>query len=342
MSSRKKISIKDVSEMAGVSVSAVSAVLNNKVGISIRVGEKTKDKIRKVANELGYVPNPAAQNLVSGRSHIVSVFTYEAIFPFTLENEFYRFLLGIEKQSEISGYDLLLLTNRKFRDNKSIQNEASLNRLKLGDGGILLGIEKQSETIKRLIDEGFPLVFIGRRDISDRPINIVSYNYKSIIEKLVNLAIEYGHSNSVYLRLNENSEPYDDRQKAINSILHKNSKLKNETQIIEENDSFISIIQNFINSGVTIFFVERISLALQLEDVFNELELKIGEDISIILFEDQWLPSNFNWTSWSNSRHTIGMQALNLLDLIITKKIEGHKTILIDPEINYGETLKKI
>ncbi len=55
------ISIREVAHEAGVSVTTVSYVLNNKGNIS----EETRQRVLQAAEELGYVPNAAARSLVS-------------------------------------------------------------------------------------------------------------------------------------------------------------------------------------------------------------------------------------------------------------------------------------
>ena len=54
-----KITIRDVSEKAGVSISTVHQALNGKKG----VGEETRKRIQSIADELGYQPNPMASSL---------------------------------------------------------------------------------------------------------------------------------------------------------------------------------------------------------------------------------------------------------------------------------------
>ena len=337
---KKKISIKDVANEAGVSPSAVSAVLNNKVGKGIRVGKENQDKIRKAADQLGYLPNPAAQNLVSGISNILSVFSYEAAFPFAAESEFYEFLLGIEKKAEKTGFDILLLTNKNRSD--STHETIDLNRLKLGDGGILIGIERHTEILLRLIDDGFPLVFIGRRDMDGREVNMVNFDYGSVIRQLVALSLEKGHRSCCYLRYNENQEPYADRQKALDSsyqlygrdfcdkLLLNNGRLDGE-----------AILQK-LSAGITLFYLERKEIAIQLSDFCYEKGLSIGEDFSAVLLEDQWFRSDINWTSWSNERASLGMLAVELLQDIIAGRVESPCSRKIIPKIEKGSTLRNI
>ena len=53
------MNIYDVSEKAGVSIATVSRVINGNTNVS----EKTKQKVLKVMNEIGYTPNVFARGL---------------------------------------------------------------------------------------------------------------------------------------------------------------------------------------------------------------------------------------------------------------------------------------
>ncbi|MDA3955761.1 LacI family DNA-binding transcriptional regulator [Oceanispirochaeta sp.] len=338
---KKKTSIKDVARYAGVSPSTVSAVVNNNVGKGIRVGKETQEKIRKAVKDLGYMPSPAAQSLVTGISHIISVFTYEAAFPFAAESEFYSFLLGIEKKAEITGFDLLLITNKKFRTETDRQEQVDLNRLKLGDGGILIGIKRHTETLLRLIDDGFPLVFIGRRDMMGRKVNMVNYDYDSIIFELVKYSYNLGHKKVSYIRKLGNQEPYEDRQKALNTSMDYWPELSCRTIILE--DSLTSMdIEACMSQGITLFFLERKSLAIRLQELCNEMGLTLGEDISAVLLEDQWFSSDIQWTCWSNVRDELGKMSVALLNDIISAVSNEPITRRIVPDLVKGETIRSI
>ena len=67
-SKKKRARLSDVAKRAGVSESTASVVLNNRVGVSIRVSEATQEKIWQAARVLGYVANPMAQSLAGGRT----------------------------------------------------------------------------------------------------------------------------------------------------------------------------------------------------------------------------------------------------------------------------------
>ena len=64
----RRVSIKDVAREAGVSVTTVSHALNDKG----RLNHETRRRVREVASQLGYRPNPAARSLVSGRTGLIA------------------------------------------------------------------------------------------------------------------------------------------------------------------------------------------------------------------------------------------------------------------------------
>ncbi|MGF1452407.1 MAG: LacI family DNA-binding transcriptional regulator [Opitutales bacterium] len=59
----ERVTLKDIAQRAGVSVSAVSLALSGKGNIS----KQQQERIRKLADELGYVPNPLLASLASKR-----------------------------------------------------------------------------------------------------------------------------------------------------------------------------------------------------------------------------------------------------------------------------------
>ena len=63
------VTIKDVAEAAGVSISTVSKVLNGHYSIS----EKTVQRVRGIMREMNYYPNANAQSFASGSSHAMTL-----------------------------------------------------------------------------------------------------------------------------------------------------------------------------------------------------------------------------------------------------------------------------
>lgn len=68
MSPGKRVTIREVADAAGVSPAAVSYALRG-----IQVSDETQERVRKVAEEMGYEANPIARALASGRTRMVGI-----------------------------------------------------------------------------------------------------------------------------------------------------------------------------------------------------------------------------------------------------------------------------
>lgn len=93
------VTIKDVAEQCGLSVTTVSLVLNNKPN---RISEKTKEKIIKTAEELHYRPNQIAVSMVTKRTHTIGL-----ILPDVSNLYFSELAKAIEEESALQGYTVL-------------------------------------------------------------------------------------------------------------------------------------------------------------------------------------------------------------------------------------------
>ncbi|MFI9170267.1 LacI family DNA-binding transcriptional regulator [Streptomyces lincolnensis] len=88
----------DVAAKAGVSRALVSIVFRNQPGAS----EETRQRVLRVADEIGYRPDSAARLLARGRSRTIGVM-------FTVHQTFHTDLIeGIYPEAERLGYDVLL------------------------------------------------------------------------------------------------------------------------------------------------------------------------------------------------------------------------------------------
>ena len=68
------VTLKDIAEKAGVSSMTVSRVMNGKTGA---VSQATSERIRKIAQEMGYVPNSSARALASRSSRLITAILQE-------------------------------------------------------------------------------------------------------------------------------------------------------------------------------------------------------------------------------------------------------------------------
>ncbi|MFI6478207.1 LacI family DNA-binding transcriptional regulator [Nonomuraea sp. NPDC050663] len=189
---RRRVTQQDVARAANVSIAVVSTVVNGKSD-TLRVSEQTRARVMQAIHDLQYVPNVAAQSLAGGRNRIIGAFTYQRLFPWESGDFYYDFLLGIEEEAEKTGHHLLLFTGaRNEAGERSIFNR-NTNVLEVADGSILVGGRIDGEEIRRLAEEGYPFVMIGRRNAAGENVSWVAADYAAATEDVVDRLHGLGH-----------------------------------------------------------------------------------------------------------------------------------------------------
>jgi DNA-binding LacI/PurR family transcriptional regulator len=189
---RRRVTQQDVARAANVSTAVVSTVVNNKAD-TLRVSEQTRERVWQVIRDLQYVPNAAAQSLAGGRNRIIGAFTYHRMFPLDSGDFYYEFLLGIEEEAEQTGHHLLLFTGARNEANERSVFSRNTNVLELADGAILLGGRINDDEIRRLAEDGYPFVLIGRRDAAGPSVSWVAADYAAATQMVVDRLHELGH-----------------------------------------------------------------------------------------------------------------------------------------------------
>jgi DNA-binding LacI/PurR family transcriptional regulator len=188
----RRVTQSDVARAANVSTAIVSTVVNNKAD-SIRVSDQTRARVWQAIRDLNYVPNVAAQNLAGGRNRIIGAFTYQRLFPWESRDFYYEFLLGIEEEAEEVGHNLLLFTGARNEAGERSIFGRNTNMLRLADGAILVGGRIDRDEIRRLVEDRYPFVMIGRHDFAGPEISWVAADYAGGTEAVVDRLYSRGH-----------------------------------------------------------------------------------------------------------------------------------------------------
>ena len=99
--------IKDVAAKSGVSKTTVSVILNQSPA-SARVSRQTQDRVKLVAEQLGYRPNWRARALSNQRTHTIGVL-YTPPMPLIVRGNYEGIMIGINQVLHKEGYHLLLV-----------------------------------------------------------------------------------------------------------------------------------------------------------------------------------------------------------------------------------------
>jgi LacI family transcriptional regulator len=184
MPRRLKLTMDDVARAAHVSKQTVSAVVNNKSGIS----EKTRERIRKIMIRLDYQPN-----LLAGSLRGQSSFTVGVLIP-SITNPFYPELVrGIEDEAQRRGYSLFLC-NSDENPEKELEYVQLLRRHRIA-GLIAATIQVRPawiEALKNLAAQRVPVVVLGASRPSENVIHIAVDDVEGFVKATSHL-LDLGH-----------------------------------------------------------------------------------------------------------------------------------------------------
>ncbi|GIH99974.1 LacI family DNA-binding transcriptional regulator [Planobispora takensis] len=157
-----KVTIAEVAQRAGVSKGSVSLAMNDKPGVSAA----TREKILRVAKELGWLPNQAARSLSSASTQVnnIGLVIARPARMLGLEPFYMEFISGIESVLAERSHSLLL---RLVRDvEEEIEVHDGWGRSKQISGSIVVDFTVDDPRVPALRASRLPVVAVGHPDLT--------------------------------------------------------------------------------------------------------------------------------------------------------------------------------
>ncbi|MEU5096526.1 LacI family DNA-binding transcriptional regulator [Streptomyces sp. NPDC020996] len=152
-----RATLRTIAELAGVHVSTVSRVLNGTMGTGVRMaGRETADRIRRIAEEVGYTPNPHATSLRTQRSNLVGV-----LVPQLVDMVLATIYEGIEEACAASGFSAFVANTGDDPVAQRQRTEMVLARRV--DGMIFGDAHVDGRFLNEVAGRGVPFVLVSRR-----------------------------------------------------------------------------------------------------------------------------------------------------------------------------------
>lgn len=175
--------LNDVAERAGVSVTTISRMLNNRVPVS----QETRDAIIKAMEELDYQPNELARSLFKKNSQMIGLIIASANNYF-----FCKVIDRVEHYVSLYGYKMLLcLSNNKKQNEIAYFNMLKANQV----AGVILASNTQD--LERYLSFNAPLITFDRM-LSPHVPSVSSDNYNGGVLAAKHL-LEKGCKRPAYL-----------------------------------------------------------------------------------------------------------------------------------------------
>ena len=156
---KHRVSLKDIAQQLGVSIATVSRALHG----SPEIGKEMQAKVKELARQLNYRPNPFAQSLRHEAPRVIGV-----VVPNLVTHYFASVLDGIEMEARSEGYSVISANSHESREDeqRAIDNFNSLHV-----EGIIACLAQETTDyshFEEISDMGIPLVFFARTCLSDR------------------------------------------------------------------------------------------------------------------------------------------------------------------------------
>lgn len=266
--------IKDVAEIAGVTVTTVSRVLNNRGYI----GENTRKKVYDAMQKLNYRPNEMARSLLRKKSNLIGLIIPTVAHPFFSELTNY-----IEYYAYKLGYKILLCNS--YQD--SVKEKEYIMMLKSNQvDGIIMG--SHTLEIDEYLNLNLPIVAIDRMFSKSIPF-ITSDNYSGGV-LATNLLIDKGCKKLAHISGFLGLEtPANDRYKAFVDVVTK----RNIENVILETK--LGILENYEEIVYKLFeehpdidgiFASSDMIGISVIKVARELGKEIPKDLKVVGYDD--------------------------------------------------------
>ncbi|MEH6943585.1 LacI family DNA-binding transcriptional regulator [Bacillus sp. JJ722] len=266
--------LKDVAKKANVSLSTVSYALND----SSRITEATKEKVRKAAQELGYVPNGVAKSLKRQKSEIISLFISGYKGPV-----FGQLIQGIQDVVNEKGYELIV--NASY-------NEHRLLKEKHFDGALVLNHRIDDELVHEVASSQMPLVALDRFTVENPYISSVLIDNTQGISLAMEYLMQKKFTKIGFAGRNTTGLDGLERFDAYKGMLRKYDLPLVDNFVYDghyEKEAAYNELDTVIKNGVEVpeaIVCANDEMALGIIDALIENGYRVPNDVSIIGFDD--------------------------------------------------------
>ena len=273
------VKISDIAEKANVSITAVSLALNNKPG----VGEETKKRILKIAEEYNYIKTTKTSKNSSIR--LMRIVKHGHTINRDHDIFLSHYIDNISDAGKSYNCDVQVVSCLMNEADTKIQSFYSENV----SGVIIIGTELITDDIKKLQDNPIPVVFIDTHFSEINSDFITMDNYSAVNSILCHL-LENNHKQISMVSSHFNVENFRHRERAFYFFADQHSSIKTGSFKVDStfDGAYLDFKQIIERQGTlpTALFCVNDIIALGCIKALTEKGFKIPEDISIVGFDN--------------------------------------------------------
>jgi LacI family transcriptional regulator len=320
----KRVTIREVADAAGLSPAAVSYALRG-----IMVSEETQERVRRLADDLGYEANPIARALASGRSGMIGILgpSLEDLWQQRLVAEAGRVLLERER------YALILDAGGDPDRQRTLARQLRDQHV----DGLLVSPVDPADPFWAELTRAVPVVSIGDSLAGASPIGEVLFDNRTGVRGAFEHLRMLGHRTVAVLR--PPGSPTHDRpaelivaseaQRLGLDVRAANGayELRNATEAAR------ALLRSTPRPTAAFCFAD--SFAYGVYNAARELGIRIPEELSVIGYDDHpisvVLSPPLTTFSWDSKR--LMQTAIDMLVAAIDGAPAAHERVIVKPEL---------
>jgi LacI family transcriptional regulator len=275
----QRTTIREIAELAGVSIATVSRVLNRRGDVS----DETRDLVTRVIREHGYTANRSARGLSAGRTGLVGI-----LVPLVYPAYFSAIVAGAAEA--LSERDLQIVLSPTGHEHD--REVSVLDRLHgLTDGALIILPEESSEELERLLDGGYRFVVLDPLMPLDERIASVSAAHTSGADQAMRHLLELGHRRIAQITGPAGWLATEDRRRGYRAALAAAGILPDPALEVEAEPEIApgrEAARYLLDLPVppTAIFAFNDNIAIGAIQAARASGMRVPEDVSIVGFDD--------------------------------------------------------
>lgn len=341
----RRVTIKDIAQLAGVSYATVSRALNNAGEIS----EATRKRILDICAREGYRANVLARSLIAQKTHVLGL-----IVP-NITNPFYSELaLAIELHARSKGYNVMLCNG--LHDSQLTKDLFDFLVGQQVDGVIFGSARNEDHDWIQRRQESIPLVLVGdaMSEENMQGINAISTDNRLGGRMAAEYLLGLGHRRITYFGLRPDSFSHEYRFQGFRQAIESSDSRADCRLSVVKNDASTSSMDRGYTLAKTMFqngledtavFAATDGMALGLLQAAGEFGIRVPEDLSLIGFDNIVYTSlpKIRLSTIDQQKHMLGTAAVDLLISLIRETEPGTYTRkLIRPQLVERESCRPV
>ncbi len=328
----------DIAKRLGVSRVTVSKALRSHSDISPGLTQK----IRKLADDLGYTPNIMARNLSSRRSHMIGL-----VVPKIAHAFFGSVIEGVYDTAFEKNYETILTVSQENSE-RELKHLQTLVAMRVD--GIIISISQETKDVRRfkwIQKMGIPLVFVDRRPEPALPgFSTVLANDREGAYQATEQAINVGYRKLGFVGGDMKINIGQDRLQGFKDALNEYRIHLNPDLIVTGGygkEAGFAGLRHFHQNGAMPEFILAATypVALGIYEAARELGIRIPHDVDIICFGDsdvgQFLSPPIS--AVRQPTHELGTSAVQvLLDYITDTEVNREHHVVLPTQLIIRET----